>query len=387
MRSTVLQTESIRRLSVGLTLLLSVLIAFLWVGASSAGNSVTVSLGLLLPLLVFLLISIRTESSGPRQSTPQVLILGNNRLAGKLYQEIENKIEETKSAFSSKLPVITYSTTADMEDPAHLKELILQEGISQVVITEPGVEEREELASMLIECKFRGVQIQHAPDFYEELNKKVWLEALWPGWFIFSDGFHLSRTKQIFKRTFDLFSAVLFLVCLAPLMLLIAAVIKLDSPGPILFKQTRIGQFGVPFTFYKFRSMREDAEQDTGPVWASEDDDRVTSLGSILRRTHLDELPQVLNVLRNEISFVGPRPERPEFVEWLEKQIPFYQLRHYVKPGITGWAQVSFHYGGSVEAAYEKLQYDLYYAKHASFRLEARILLATIKQVLLGGGR
>jgi len=332
MRSTVLQTESIRRLSVGLTLLLSVLIAFLWVGASSAGNSVTVSLGLLLPLLVFLLISIRTESSGPRQSTPQVLILGNNRLAGKLYQEIENKIEETKSAFSSKLPVITYSTTADMEDPAHLKEFILQEGISQVVITEPGVEEREELASMLIECKFRGVQIQHAPDFYEELNKKVWLEALWPGWFIFSDGFQLSRSKQILKRTFDLFYAVLFLVCLAPLMLLIAAVIKLDSPGPILFKQTRIGQFGVPFTFYKFRSMREDAEQDTGPVWASEDDDRVTSLGSFLRRTHLDELPQVLNVLRNEISFVGPRPERPEFVEWLEKQIPFYQLRHYVKP-------------------------------------------------------
>jgi exopolysaccharide biosynthesis polyprenyl glycosylphosphotransferase len=274
-----------------------------------------------------------------------------------------------------------------MEDPQYLREFILKEGISHVVIAEPGVEEQEELTSMLIECKFRGVQIQHAPDFYEELNRKIWLEALWPGWFIYSEGFRLSRTKQVFKQLFDFFLAAVFIVCLAPLMLLVALVIKVDSRGPVLFKQTRIGQFGVPFVLYKFRSMREDAEADTGPVWASVDDNRATFVGAFLRRTHLDELPQILNVLRNEISFVGPRPERPEFVKSLEKQIPFYQLRHYVKPGITGWAQVRYPYGDSVEDSYEKLQYDLYYAKHASFRLELKILMATVRQVLLGGGR
>jgi exopolysaccharide biosynthesis polyprenyl glycosylphosphotransferase len=276
---------------------------------------------------------------------------------------------------------------ADMWQPEQLRDLILREGISQVVIADPMLEDREELASVLIECKLRGVQVKDAPDFYEDLNKKVWLEALWPGWFVHSSGFSPSRKKQIFKRAFDLGLALLFLVMLAPLMLLIALAVRLSSPGPALFRQVRIGRFGTPFTLYKFRSMREDAEEGTGPVWARVDDDRATFVGGILRRTHLDELPQIFNVLRNELSFVGPRPERPEFVERLERQIPFYQLRHYVKPGITGWAQVSFSYGDSVEAAYEKLQYDLYYARHASFRLEARILCSTIKQVLLGGGR
>jgi exopolysaccharide biosynthesis polyprenyl glycosylphosphotransferase len=231
------------------------------------------------------------------------------------------------------------------------------------------------------------VQVQRAPEFYEGLNKKVWLEALWPGWFVFSDGFHLSRRDQIFKRMFDLFFAVLFLICLSPLMAVIALVVKLSSPGPILFRQTRTGQFGVPFTLYKFRSMRDGAEEDTGPVWASKEDERVTRVGRFLRKSHLDELPQIVNLLRNEISFVGPRPERPAFIASLEKKIPFYQLRHYVKPGITGWAQISMPYSDSIEASYEKLQYDLYYAKNASLYLDLITLLATVKQVLLGRGR
>jgi len=387
MRPAAPHTEGIRRLSVGLTALWSVLVALLWLGAGGTPVSTPVGLGLLVPLLIFLLVSIRPESSRLRHSTRRVLILGRNGLAGKLYREIQSRVDGERPGSSSKIPIATYSGVMDMEDPEHLREFILHEGISQVVITEPGVEEREEFTSMLIECKFRGVRIQHAPDFYEELNKKVWLEALWPGWFLFSEGFQLSRTKQVFKRMFDVFFAGLFVIFLAPLMLLIALAVKLDSPGPVLFKQTRVGQFGVPFTLYKFRSMREDAEQDTGPVWACEDDGRTTFVGGILRRTHLDELPQILNVLRNEISFVGPRPERPEFVRHLEMQIPYYQLRHYVKPGITGWAQVSSPYGDSVGAAYEKLQYDLYFAKHDSFRFETKILFSTTKQVLVGGGR
>jgi exopolysaccharide biosynthesis polyprenyl glycosylphosphotransferase len=279
------------------------------------------------------------------------------------------------------------SVVEDIEDPGGMREFILREGISRVVIADPGIEDRMEVASMLIEIKFRGVRIQHASDFYEEATEKVWLEALWPGWSMFSEDFKLRPVKQFLKRTFDIFFAVGLFVCLLPLMLLIAAAIRPSSPGPVLYRQVRIGHFGVPFTLYKFRSMREDAERDTGPVWASQDDDRVTFVGRILRRTHLDELPQIVNVLRNEISFVGPRPERPEFVRQLERQIPFYRLRHYVKPGITGWAQVSFPYGDSVEAAGEKLQYDLYYARHASFLFECRILLYTVRQILSGGGR
>jgi exopolysaccharide biosynthesis polyprenyl glycosylphosphotransferase len=387
MRSAVYRTVAIRRLGTGLAALYAMLIALLWLDANLAPVSMFANFALLLPLLVFVLIAVKPEAGQLRRSGSRVLILGRNRLAGTLHRELESQVDRTRPKLSLTQPYRPFASATELDDPEYLKEFILREGVSQVVITEPDLENRTEFASMLIECKFRGVQIQHAPDFYEELNKKVWLEALWPGWFMFSDGFQLSKPKQVLKRTFDIFFAVAFLVLLAPLMLLIAAVVKLDSPGPVLFKQVRIGQFGTPFTLYKFRSMREDAENDTGPVWASDHDDRATFVGAILRRTHLDELPQILNVLRNEISFVGPRPERPEFVKRLEEQIPFYQLRHYVKPGITGWAQVSFPYGDSVEASYEKLQYDLYYARHASLCFEAKVLLATVKQVLLGRGR
>jgi lipopolysaccharide/colanic/teichoic acid biosynthesis glycosyltransferase len=172
-----------------------------------------------------------------------------------------------------------------------------------------------------------------------------------------------------------------------PVMALAVIGIKLTSPGPILFRQERLGQFGRRFMVCKFRSMRQDAEAVSGPTWAGEDDPRVTPFGRFLRKFRIDELPQAFNVLAGDMSLIGPRPERPYFVELLRERVPYYELRHYVKPGITGWAQVMYHYGASVEDSYEKLQYDLYYAKHVSLQLDVRVLARTIKVVLFGRGR
>jgi exopolysaccharide biosynthesis polyprenyl glycosylphosphotransferase len=208
-----------------------------------------------------------------------------------------------------------------------------------------------------------------------------------PEWFVYTDGFNHSKAGTGLKRLFDVTLALLLILPAAPILAIIAIAIKLDSPGPILFRQIRVGLHGVPFVIYKFRSMRQDAERETGPVWTGERDERVTRVGRLLRKFRLDEILQAVNVLRGEMSLVGPRPERPYFVDQLKLQIPFYGLRHYVKPGITGWAQVMYPYGASVEDAHEKLQYDLYYAKHKSLGFEAGILLRTIKIVLFGRGR
>jgi lipopolysaccharide/colanic/teichoic acid biosynthesis glycosyltransferase len=182
------------------------------------------------------------------------------------------------------------------------------------------------------------------------------------------------------------FSLALILLA-APLLLLIAIAIKFDSAGPVLFRQVRVGLHGKTFVIYKFRSMRDDAELEAGSAWAAEGDERVTRVGRLLRLFRLDEIPQAFNVLKGEMSVVGPRPERPCFVDRLAQVIPFYNLRHYLKPGITGWAQVMYRYGASVEDSYEKLQYDFYYAKHKSFRCDAAILLKTVRIVLFGRGR
>jgi lipopolysaccharide/colanic/teichoic acid biosynthesis glycosyltransferase len=192
---------------------------------------------------------------------------------------------------------------------------------------------------------------------------------------------------NVSKRGLDIALSVFTLLITGPLMALIAFTVRLESPGPAIFRQERVGFRGKRFIVYKFRSMREDAEKHTGPMWAQVNDNRITAVGAILRKCRLDELPQVFNVLKGDMSFIGPRPERPYFVELLKSKIPYYELRHKVKPGITGWAQVMYRYGASVEDAYEKLQYDLYYAKNASLLLDLRILLKTCKVVIAGEGR
>lgn len=239
----------------------------------------------------------------------------------------------------------------------------------------------------LLDMRLRaGVAFDHLASIYEEYTGKIALENLRPSWFVFAAGFRKSRFLTFEKRATDVVFSTLALVVASPIMLVVGAIVKLTSPGPAFYHQERVGQHGRVFTVHKFRTMRTDAEASTGPVWAQQNDGRVTPVGGLLRRTRLDELPQLWNVLRGEMSLVGPRPERPMFVEQLTASIPFYGQRHIVKPGLTGWAQIKYTYGASVEDAIEKLQYDLFYIKHLSIAFDLVIMIETLKTVILRRG-
>jgi sugar transferase (PEP-CTERM system associated) len=239
----------------------------------------------------------------------------------------------------------------------------------------------------LLDMKLAGVQFDHLATVYEEYTGKIAVENLRPSWLIFSEGFRKSHAVSALKRGGDIAAALVGLIVASPLLLVCAVLVKLTSAGPALYHQVRVGQRGENFRVHKFRSMRNNAEAATGAVWAAAGNDpRVTWLGRILRRTRLDELPQLWNVLVGDMSMVGPRPERPEFVKDLTVQIPFYGQRHVVRPGVTGWAQVRYEYGASVEDSMEKLQYDLFYIKNLSMPLDIYIILETIKTVLMRRG-
>lgn len=237
----------------------------------------------------------------------------------------------------------------------------------------------------LLDIKSMGVEVVDGHRMFEEECGRLSIDELKPSFLIFSSGFKRKPLVLLLKRIGDFCGAILGIVFLAPLLLLIAVLVKLDSPGPVLYRQTRVGLHGYPYVLLKFRSMREDAEAE-GIKWAQIGDSRVTKVGSWLRMLRLDELPQFFNVLKGEMSLVGPRPERPHFVQELRKSIPYYDLRHTVRPGITGWAQTCFQYAGSLEDSHVKLQYDLYYVKNLSLWLDLRILLRTIRVVLQGSG-
>jgi sugar transferase (PEP-CTERM system associated) len=241
----------------------------------------------------------------------------------------------------------------------------------------------DELLSMKLN---EGVQFHHLASVYERYTGKIAVENLRPSWVIFSEGFVRSRLLETTKRAVDITMALLGLLVAAPLMLLTAVAIRLTSPGPVLYHQRRVGKDGRNFMIHKFRSMEVDAEASTGAAWATVDDPRVTAVGRILRRTRLDETPQLWNILKGEMSFVGPRPERPEFVLELSERIPFYGQRHIVRPGLTGWAQVRHAYGSTIGDALEKLQYELYYIKNMSLGFDLFIVLETIKTVLVRKG-
>jgi exopolysaccharide biosynthesis polyprenyl glycosylphosphotransferase len=219
------------------------------------------------------------------------------------------------------------------------------------------------------------------------LTGKVAVENLKPSWMVFNDGFDVSRRILRQKKILSFAASMILAILLLPLIPIIALLIKIDSRGPVFHKQERVGMNGKVFTIFKFRSMRANAEKETGPVWASASgDSRVTRVGKYLRRTRLDEVPQLYNVLKGEMSFVGPRPERPHFVSQLSEIIPFYHLRHTVRPGLTGWAQINYRYGSSVEDAVEKLQYDLFYIKNMSMLLDGIVIFDTMKTVLVRKG-
>jgi sugar transferase (PEP-CTERM system associated) len=239
----------------------------------------------------------------------------------------------------------------------------------------------------LLDMRLRsGIEFDHLASVYEEYTGKIAVENLRPSWLIFSAGFSKSPALLAAKRTFDLFASGAGVALASPIMLGIAALTRMTSPGPVLYHQERVGLNGRTFMVHKFRTMRVDAEAMTGPVWSPDNDPRITRLGRFLRRTRLDELPQLWNILKGEMSLVGPRPERPEFVDELTAQIPFYGRRHVVKPGLTGWAQVRYTYGASVEDAVQKLQYDLYYIKNLSIALDIVIVFETAKTVVLRRG-
>lgn len=238
----------------------------------------------------------------------------------------------------------------------------------------------------VLNCKFSGIEVVDAPSFYEQLTGKLMIENITPSWFIFSNGFRRTGFGKVIKRSADLALSLVGIVVTLPLLPLIALGIKLTSPGPVLFRQVRVGQGDRPFVLLKFRTMVVDAEKTTGAVWAQKDDPRITKFGKFLRTTRLDEIPQLYNVLKGEMSLIGPRPERPEFVERLKEIIPYYSERHFVKPGVTGWAQVKYAYGASTDDAIEKLRYDLYYIKNMSLLLDVIIVLETFKVMLFGRG-
>lgn len=239
----------------------------------------------------------------------------------------------------------------------------------------------------LLRAKLAGVRISEMSSFLERETGRVDLGSVSPSWLIFSDGFlGAQQAAVVGKRAFDFTASLLLLVLSSPVLLVTALLIKLGSKGPIFYKQERVGQFGRSFNVIKFRSMRTDAEKDGTPQWAQKHDPRVTPIGRIIRATRIDEIPQIFNVLRGDMSFVGPRPERPFFVRDLAAQIPFYNERHVAKPGITGWAQLNYPYGASVEDARHKLEYDLYYVKNYSMFLDILILIQTVRVVLWSDG-
>lgn len=238
----------------------------------------------------------------------------------------------------------------------------------------------------VLTCKLNGVDVVELSSFFERETGCVQLQSLNPSWLIFSDGFDRGLLRDTSKRLFDVVVSGILLVVALPIMALTALLIKLDSRGPILYRQERIGQGGAAFDVLKFRSMRTDAEKDGKPQWAKQNDSRVTRVGRVIRLLRIDELPQIFNVLKGEMSFVGPRPERPFFVDQLSEMIPYFMYRHNVKPGITGWAQIRYSYGSSVEDAIEKLQYDLYYVKNHSFFLDLVVLFQTMQVILFHKG-
>jgi len=239
----------------------------------------------------------------------------------------------------------------------------------------------------LLELRMEGlVHIEEAASWLEKISGKIDVENLSPSWMIFAEGFRSTCVSRMLRRVLNVVTSLVGLLLSIPLFPFVILAIRLDSPGPVLYRQVRVGRLGRTFLCYKFRTMRADAEADSGPTWAGDNDPRITRVGRLLRTTRLDEIPQLWCVLKGDMALVGPRPERPEFVDWLSQEIPYYGARHMVRPGITGWAQIRYKYGNTFEDALQKLQYDLFYIKNGSLGLDILIIFQTVKTVLFGTG-
>lgn len=320
----------------------------------------------------------------------QVLVLGTGELAWKIHElSVESRGYYKIAGFVRCGSLVIGEKEVPqgqiLGDSDALRDIALAEHADIIIIA---LSERRGVFPLrdALSCKLNGIEVLDAASFYELACGKLMLEQITPSWFIFSSGFRRPTIIGIAKRVVDLFLAVAGLILAAPIIALFSLVIKIDSSGPIFFTQVRVGNKELSFKLIKFRTMRQDAESRSGAVWATENDPRVTRIGRFMRKTRIDEIPQLINVLKGDMSFVGPRPERPEFVEKLKAVIPYYSRRHFIKPGVTGWAQVRYPYGSSIEDAVEKLRYDLYYIKNLSPFLDTLIFFETIKVVLFGRG-
>jgi sugar transferase (PEP-CTERM system associated) len=370
----------------GATAIILAVLTVMFPSLTIGGSIFLTSLGLLLVALPSVRLGL-VRLTGDPHLEERILILGTGLRARALAQQIwsQHEFAYRVVGFVDELP-----TALPSDDPLvigsrnDLNRLVHQQRIDRIVVS---MSDRRGSMPVddLLQAKLSGVRVEDAATMYERITGKILIDEIKPSWLIFSDGFDASRLTRAVKRGFDIVVASIGLVIAAPLMALTALAIWLDSPGSIFYRQERVGKDGRPFTLCKFRSMRADAEQGT-PVWATDKDARVTRVGRFIRLTRLDELPQLWNVLMGDMSCVGPRPERQFFVQQLAAQIPFYNTRHVVRPGVTGWAQVKYRYGSSVEDAAEKLRYDLYYIKHQSLIFDITILFDTVKVVLFRQG-
>ena len=313
----------------------------------------------------------------------RVYVLGTTERAQRLVHGLRQnpEIGVEIASWTGKLEgAVTRESVAE-----HLMEVVKKQKVHRVIVA---MSDRRGALPMdeLLTLRMEGVKIEEATSWLERISGKIEVENLNPSWIVFNDGFRRNSSFVRFRRFFSVVISLVGLILALPLIPLIILAIRLDSEGPAFYTQTRMGRGGSLFKLWKFRTMRVDAEFATGPQWAGDNDPRVTRVGRFLRTSRLDEIPQLWCVLRGDMAFVGPRPERPEFIEMLSEKIPFYRVRHMVRPGVTGWAQINYRYGSTVEDALEKLQYDLFYIKNASLGLDLLILFQTVKTVLLRRG-
>jgi len=319
----------------------------------------------------------------------RILILGAGPLAGQMGEIIPfNEGNYILSGYVNCSNEQVHVPACEiLESSGELYETVKRENAYKIVVS---LSERRGMLPLqeIMACKLSGIEVVDAPSFYEKMTGKLLLENITPSWFIFSEGFRITAPIRLIKRFTDVVLSAAGIIVVLPFFPLLALAIRLDSPGPIFFRQVRVGEREKNFLLFKFRTMRVDAESGTGAVWAQEKDPRVTRVGNFFRKSRIDEIPQLFNVFMGDMSLIGPRPERPEFIDQLKKVIPYYSERHFVKPGVTGWAQVRYPYGASVEDALEKLRYDLYYIKNLTLTFDIMIILETIKVVLFRrGGR
>ena len=370
-------------------------VVFFYLAPNFASINITPKTNLFLNILVFIILfygwrSLFNFLIGSLKLKINLAIIGYTPQTTELAKEI---IKNPQLGYKLKLIIKNHEKIDKIDLPEikisqgleNLKEILEEEKVSTAIVA-PEIYQSPDLIQNLFECIRYRIDFINLSEFYENITQKVPLTAINQIWFLENISQRERAFYEFFKRIFDLFFAFILLIITLPFWLIVALIIKIDSPGPVFYKQTRIGQEGKPFKIIKFRSMIKEAEKD-GAKWAENDDKRITKFGKFIRKTRLDELPQFWNIIKGEMSFVGPRAERPEFHKQLKNSIPFFQERYLIKPGASGWAQIKYGYGSTIKDAFEKVQYDLYYVKNRSFPFDLSIILKTINIILKGGGR